>query len=286
MGLNRGLGGIVIMFGHIIGSMAASRKLAAAGGGGWDLSTTSYDSVSFDTEGSASNNTGLFFKSDGTRMWTTYNDYIYQYTLSTPWDLSTASYDSVSIESGQSARQIFFKSDGSKMYTCSMSTIYQYTLSTPWDLSTASYDSVSFSLSSQTTRSYGLSFKSDGSKMYAISDTGKTVYQYTLSTPWDVSTASYDSVSAYIGASAVGYVAGLFIKSDGSKMYVTTYMDSVVYQYTLSTPWDLSTASYDSVSFNVETEITTGNIFNLFFKTDGTKMYIKGDDYVYQCSLA
>lgn len=62
-------------------------------------------------------------------------------------------------------------------------------------LSGASYDSKSFLSSGQGTHATGLSFKTDGTKMYILNATNDSVYQYSLSTAWDVSTASYDSVS-------------------------------------------------------------------------------------------
>ena len=64
-----------------------------------------------------------------------------------------------------------------------------------YDISATAYDSVSYSASAQT-GAYGRSvaFKTDGTKMYVNSNASSTavVYQYSLSTPWDVSTASYD----------------------------------------------------------------------------------------------
>ena len=66
-------------------------------------------------------------------------------------------------------------------------------------------------------------------------------------------------------------------------MYVIGNGDTV-YQYTLSTAWDLSTASYDSVSFSVNSQDATTTA--LFFKPDGSKMYVLGDsnNSVYQFS--
>ena len=64
-----------------------------------------------------------------------------------------------------------------------------------------------------------------------------SVYQYTLSTPWDLSTASYDSVSFSVTSQDTTPV-GIAFKSDGSKMYVVGVTNGSVYQYTLSTPSD------------------------------------------------
>jgi hypothetical protein len=51
------------------------------------------------------------------------------------------------------------------------------------------------SVSSQDTSPYGLAFSSDGTKMYVTGNTNDTVYQYSLSTAWDVSTASFGLIS-------------------------------------------------------------------------------------------
>jgi len=56
-------------------------------------------------------------------------------------------------------------------------------------INTATYASLSKSVSAQEATPYGLAFSPDGTKMYIVGQTNDTVYQYTLSTPWNVSTA-------------------------------------------------------------------------------------------------
>ena len=152
-----------------------------------------------------------------------------------------------------------------------------------YDLVNASYDSVSFSVASQDSGAISLSFKSDGTKMYILGGLNDSVYQYSLSTSFDLSTASYDSVSFSVASQATG-AGGIFFKPDGTKMYIIGNTTDSVYQYSLSTAWDLSTASYDSVSFSVASQDT--NVVDIFFKPDGTKMYILGGGYAYQYSLS
>jgi DNA-binding beta-propeller fold protein YncE len=67
-------------------------------------------------------------------------------------------------------------------------------------------------------------------------------------------------------------------------MYLVANINDNVHQYTLSTGFDLSTASYDSVSFNVNSQ--ENNPYGLAFSTDGTKMYVVGNqnDTIYQYS--
>ena len=52
-------------------------------------------------------------------------------------------------------------------------------------------------------------------------------------------------------------------------MYVAGNTGDDVGQYSLSTAWDVSTASFDSVSLDVSSEDTTPN--GLAFSSDGSK---------------
>ena len=77
-------------------------------------------------------------------------------------------------------------------------TVYEYTLSTNFDVSTASY-SQSFSAAAQENELRGIAFNNDGTKMFLVGEAGDDVNEYTLSTAFDVSTATYSqnfSISA------------------------------------------------------------------------------------------
>jgi DNA-binding beta-propeller fold protein YncE len=154
-----------------------------------------------------------------------------------------------------------------------------------YDLANASYDSVSFSVAGQETVPVGLFFKPDGLKMYVSGPVSDIVFQYSLSTAFDISTASYDSVSFSVSSQDAS-TAGLFFKPDGTKMYVVGYTGDSVYQYSLSSAWDLSTASYDNVSYSVASQANTP--FGIWFKPDGTKMFVtdNGSDAVKEYSLS
>jgi 6-phosphogluconolactonase (cycloisomerase 2 family) len=166
------------------------------------------------------------------------NDYVYQYSLSTGFDLSTASYDSVSFSVGSqdtSPRGIWFNPTGTKMYMVgggASDSVHQYSLSTGFDLSTASYDSVSFSVNSQDAESYGIEFNPTGTKMYIVGYTNDYVYQYSLSTGFDLSTASYDSVSFSVTSQDTGPL-GIAFNPTGTKMYILGYTNKSVYQYSV-----------------------------------------------------
>ena len=205
-------------------------------------------------------------------------------------DLANASYDSVSFSvSGQDGVPLglTFNNDGTKMYMSGATSddVFQYSLSTAFDLSTASYDSVSFDMGGQDTGVDEIVFNSDGTKMYMIGFGNDAVYQYSLSTAFDISTASYDSVSFSV-ASQDTTPRGLAFNASGTKMYVCGDSSNSVYQYSLSTGFDLGTASYDSVSFSVVSQ--DGGPTSLRFNPDGTKMFVLGTttDSVHQYSLS
>jgi DNA-binding beta-propeller fold protein YncE len=358
---------------------------------GFDLSTASYASKSLSVSSQDTSPFGLALNNDGTKMYVLgdSSNTVYQYTLSTAYDLSTASYASLSFSvSSQDSvpTEIAFNNDGTKMYIVGASndSIFQYSLSTAFNVSTASYDNVSFSVSSQDSAPYGFVFNGDGTKMYLFGDTNDNVFQYSLSTAFNLSTASYDSVSFNVSSEDSGgfgiafnndgtklYLAGasnevlyqystvlttntldlstgsvfeitptsdiqvglsnpaasgtvsqatllldggasasydianaayasksfsvnaqdaipqnIFLKPDGLTLYVIGSSNDSVYQYSLSVAGDISTASYDSVSFSVTSQEATPQ--GLFFKPDGTKMYVSGSvsDAVYQYTLS
>jgi sugar lactone lactonase YvrE len=257
-------------------------------GVGFDLSLASYTSVSFDVSGQDGSPQGIVFNNDGTKLYMVGNggDSVYQYSLSTAFDLSTASYDSVSFDvSGQasSSTGIAFNNDGTKMYIVGFSgdSVYQYSLSTDFDLSTASYDSVSLDVSGQDDFPVGIAFNNDGTKLYMVGNGGDSVYQYSLSTAFDLSTASYDSVSFDVSGQDIG-PSGMAFNNDGTKLYMVGSVSDSVYQYSLSTAFDLSTASYDSVSFDVSGQDIGPQ--GIAFNNDGAKLYMVGSstESVYQ----
>jgi len=155
----------------------------------------------------------------------------------------------------------------------------------PFDLSTAGYDSVTFYTGSQAGNPRGLRLSEDGTKMYVADFSNEQIYQYSLSTADDVSTASYDSVSFTPQKSASNVPVAVLFSSDGTKMYViNSDTSSTVYQYSLSTEFDLSTASYDSISLDVESQSQLMQA--MAFTTDQTKMLLidSTNDNVFQYS--
>ena len=95
--------------------------------------------------------------------------------------------------------------------------VNEYALSSAFDVSTASYTRV-FSVSSEDTNPQGISFNNDGTKMFVVGDTGDDMNEYSLSTAFNVSTASY--VQNFSVAAQDGTPSGMAFNDDGTKMYI------------------------------------------------------------------
>ena len=253
---------------------------------GYDIANASYDSVSFSVSGQESAPRGIFFKPDGYKMYVIGegSDTVNQYDLSTAWDVSSASYVQNFSVATQENRptSVFFKPDGTKMYVLGRAgdDVNEYDLSTAWDISTASYLQ-NFSVSVQDNTPWGIFFKPDGTKMYMSGLSNDSIFEYDLSTAWDISTASYSQ--NYSVATQENTPTEVNFNPDGTKLFVLGNQNDSVYEYDLSTAWDISTASYNSVSFSLTSQ--EANPYGFRFSTDGLKMYVLGfDKFVYQYS--
>lgn len=202
-------------------------------------------------------------------------------------DLSNVTYDSVVLDVNSidgSMNGLCFSADGTKMFTVGLTgdNLYQFSLSTAFDLSTASYDSVSIDVSAKETLPRGIFLSPDGTELYLVGTSSDTVHQYTLSTANDLSTASFTNSSISL-ASQTGNPYAICISPDGTKMYIGEFGGNV-FQYSLSTAFDVTTVSYDSVSLSVG----QNSIMGIDLNPDGTKLYVmsQASDVIYQYTLS
>jgi hypothetical protein len=213
---------------------------------------------------------GISMSSDGTKMYIIglTNDTVYQYTLSTAFDISTATYSGLSKSVSATAgtpTSLFFKPDGTSFYITNDSTtdtVQQFNLSTAWDISTATY--ITAYTFTQDTLPSGLEFSPDGTKMHLIGDTNNTVYQFALSTPWDLTTTATTPTYTFSVATQETSPQGIEFNSDGTKMYIVGVGADAILQYNLSTPWNITTAVYDSRLIAAAGGYPVGNITDIY----------------------
>ena len=217
---------------------------------------------------------------------TTSRSTTYTLTFYTNPDIANASSDNNTFSfttEENSAWGLCIKPDGIKLYMVGISneTVHQYTMSTAWDVSTLSYDNVSFSVANEDGSPREVTFKPDGTKMYIMGSAEDKVFQYDLSTAWDLSTAAYNSVSLSVSAQD-NYPTSIQFNPWGTKMFLAGSNTDKVYEYDLSTGFDLSTATYNNVYFH-----TAMNVGSFAIKTDGSKLYLLSysNDDVYTYSV-
>lgn len=298
---------------------------------------THLDVSSEDTSPSA-----VFFKPDGTKCFVlgNANDNIYQYSLTTAWDLSTASYDSVSLSTSAavSGYSLKFNSAGTKLAFASSAAsnykIYYTTLTTAWDLSTAgalstfdisntalnvvamsmsedeklfwiednsngwvtqvdtggtAFDFASasanaipgnfYSFTAQTTNPRSIFMRPTGEQFYILDFNTDEVEEYSMTTDYDVSTASHVS-STSITTNTSQFGGGFWFSTDGTKMFVLDTSTDSMDEYDLSVAWDSSTASYNSTK-----SLTASNDRGACFNAAGTRMYVVGSDEIEEFEL-
>ena len=316
----------------------------------WDISTASF-LQNFSVAAQESAPQGVFFKPDGTKMYITGTNqrFLNEYNLSTAWNISTSVYNqNFNVSTQESAPYgIFFKPDGLKMYIVGSNgdEVNEYGLDVSgnilalgsgsfastdvgktiegnggvavltatdgsynevtafddsstiaagdwamygavfdannglelssfavngWDISSSVYNQT-FSVSAQETEPNDVFFKPDGTKMYIVGSNGDDVNEYNLSTTWDISTASF--LQSFSVVAEESTPEGLFFKPDGTKMYIVGRSGFEVNEYDLSTAWDVSTSVYHQ-NFYIGAQESSPE--GIFFKPDGTKMYILG----------
>ena len=192
----------------------------------------------------------------------------------------------------KAVRGINFKPDGTRMYitnrisdTNENARVTQYTLTTPFDISTAT-DPVSTNLVGdggsipQMKLPHAIEFKPDGTRIFVTTNKDPTsVYQFKLTTPWDTTTLEFELrfTVDLTGAGNEDQVRALAFKPDGTRMFVGGKDQDVIREYILTTPFDLSDVSVGAIS-TVDLEDADDSMRNIQFNSDGTKLYIAGDD--------
>jgi len=256
-----------------------------------EISGFAYDEVSFDISAQEIAPLGLVFNNDGTALYVvgSDSDSIFQYTLGEPFDLSTASYDEVNFSvAGQMTQpySLTFNTSGLKLFLvgADTATVFEYDVAIPYDVSSITYNDRNFAIAEDALL-YDVTFNNDGSKMYIAGGTNNSVYQYTLSTGFDVTTATYDSISFNFQTSQGDVPLSVEFSADGTKMYILGLNNEIIYQYSLSTAFDIATATDDESSLDTRSQDGSPRDFKLSLDEQVLFMVGASTDSVYQYSI-
>ena len=201
----------------------------------------------------------------------TTGDDVNEYTVSTGFDLSsTVTFvDSYTVTECPNPTAVKFNADGTKMFDTGVgnSNVHEYALSTGFDVSTAGFTQTK--VITVDNDMFGLDFKPDGTKMYLTGNQNDKIYEFNLSSAFDISTASFVQDVYVIPIDDEPF--GIEFNTDGSRLFIVGTKGNGVDEYTLTTPYDISTMEHMGFFF------IGGNPSGIHISPDGLKMFIVGN---------
>ena len=160
--------------------------------------------------------------------------------------------------------------DGNYLYQ-TVSGDYQvarYGMAAPYDVESLAFQGYSYSINSEVGNVRdGLQVVNSGQT--AIGCVNGSLRQVTLTTPYSTATAEASSGITFDWSANVTDPRSIYVKPDGTEVYTINGGTSSVSRFTLTTSFDVSTASHTST-----TTLGVSNCSALWFKPDGTKLYV------------
>ncbi len=130
---------------------------------------------------------------------------------------------------------------------------------------------------------HGITFKPDGTKMFVVGKSQNKIFEFDLSTAFDISTATKNS-NEFLHSSQQVDATDIKFNSDGTKLFLAGTDEQEIDEYNLSTAYDVSTSVHQNTYFNGDGL----SFIAIAFNTNGTKLFIydaTGTDSIKQYSL-
>lgn len=89
----------------------------------------------------------------------------------------------------------------------------------------------------------GFTWKSDGTKFYVVGDNNREVYEFPVTTPYDISTASSSTAVTTVVTAQTLQPNGVIFNNSGTQFAIADNQNNRVVVFTMSTAWDITTAS-------------------------------------------
>ena len=181
-------------------------------------------------------------------------DYIRRFPLSTPYDVTTRSSSGdqtwqVHYYGESDPRVMRWSNDGYYLYISGSAddNITQWHANTPWDLGDSSnplkLGGREVYKATQVSRCDDIAFSSDGTKMFLLDSSSDNIDQYTLSTAFDISTASNHKVRDISGQ--VSTPIGFGFSNDGNSVFILDFSGPEIVKYNLGSSWDVDDSGWE-----------------------------------------
>lgn len=248
---------------------------------------------------------GFAWSPDGLHLYITYSgDFIKHIECTSPFNLSGSSEQAIFTCSSYDTNTwcVEVSPNGRYLYQggSSIDSINQFTMENPWQISTATtnnlfsagYEQINkrldniLSIGSADSSARGVEFNGDGTKFYLIGYADDNIQQFTLSTAYDVGTASYDGFYN-VGGDGLGAPYGLRWNNNGTKFFVVDFnLDSVI-EYSVSNAYDVTSGTItEGTNFSVSSY--ESQPLDVAFNADGTQMFVigEGNDKINEWTLS
>jgi len=111
----------------------------------------------------------------------------------------------------------------------------------------------------------------DGWKLYTISQSSRKIHEFQFEVQNDISTLFYTNRVTTLSTTQTSTPYAASFSDDLSKMYIAAYTKKRLVEYDLTTPGDITTATY-SGNF-IDTSTTINGPIGVHISHDGTKIY-------------
>lgn len=233
----------------------------------------------------ASDQRDICWSGDGTRIFALDrgDDIVRQADVGEPFSVASGLTSSGSTPfnaASGTTHGLAFRPDGLQCYIFQRTAIRAYNLATAWDVTTMIDDIVAVVdvTAPGISRGHGISFGRGGQYLYidcrqnTSEDDPPAIYQWEMSTPWDISTLSF--VDKYeVPAHLHSAQRGNQISLDGKRMFTLQVGSSTLWEFALATPWMISTArpaaAIDLMDIDGVTAGIATNIYGFEITPDG-----------------
>lgn len=224
-------------------------------------------------------------------------NHIYQYSLSENYDLvPIVKYDLLKYPlppSDKSSTEAWWRSNGTRYWVIGIhsDTIHQYDTSIPWNVGSR-YTDISFDVTPQDRLPQGITWRPNGMRMFVCGWQHSKLYQYDMKEkPWTLEKINNDSEfnAEFAGEFDVKLQdikpVQMLFNNTGDKLYMLGQDTATLYEYVCDEPYDITTASYNEVSFSVH--LQEQNPESFYIGQMGTKLFITGENsIVYEYNMS
>jgi len=207
-----------------------------------------------------------------------------------PLDAVTFTGNSFNV-AGESAnpQSMIFSNDGKRVFILDFTSnnIFQYNLTLPFSMASGNvvFSGFQQNVTAQDAQSTTISFNSDGTQLFMAGQSMNAVFEYTLSVPYDLSSTFTNTGDFFNFNAEEGLASSVEWKPDGTKFFLVGRQNNTVFEYDVSTPYDVLTASFSGNSFSVAAQAPAPE--SLRFSPDGKRFFISGtiNDEIFQYNL-